>query len=276
MIADPRQLPFAKIHGRRQEMSARLLVVVLLFSSACTPPESTTSPVASPSPKPAVTVKQDPPVSSKKVEIGKNVTFEITAEGRRRVLVNGLVCLREGPLEMFLCRRFTKEHESVVCADIDARDLHKALLLAGAVAGSPVKFEPYQAATGSVIKVTVRYKDDGEEKTIDARGWVRDVKSGKELDKDWVFAGSFFFSPEFQDEKASKKQLYAANGGEVVCVSNFATAMMDLPIQSTDQNEDLMFEAFKGRIPPLGTSVIVIFEPQPEKKESMPVEKKNP
>jgi hypothetical protein len=217
------------------------------------------------------------PAQGKKVEIGKNVVFEITPEGKRRVVVESVVCLREGPLEMFMCRKFTKEHESVVCADMDARDLHKALLLAGAVAGSPVKFEPkYQPATGSVIKVSVRYLDDGKEKTIDARSWVRDAKTSKELDKDWVFGGSFFFTPELQDEKAPKRQLYAANGGEVVCVSNFGTAMMDLPIHSTDQNEELMFEAFKGRVPPLGTKVTVIFEPQPDKKDAMPAEKAKP
>lgn len=252
-------------------MHARLVFAVLLLTTSCAPEDppakSETNPKAD---KPAVQ-KTDAKTAAKKVDVGKNIVFEITPDGKRRVLVESLVCLREGPLEMFMCRRYTKEHESVVCADMDARDLHKALLLAGAVAGTPVKFEPkYQAATGSVIKISVRYIDDGKEKNIDARSWVRDVKTSKALDKDWVFAGSFFFTPEFQDEKAPKRELYAANGGEVVCVSNFPSAMMDLPIQSSDQNEELMFEAFKGRIPPLGTKVTIIFEPQPEKKNEKP------
>jgi hypothetical protein len=255
-------------------MNARLVFPLLLLTASCAPADPPTKSSTDPKADKPAAQKTDPPVAAKKVDVGKNIVFEITPDGKRRVLVEGLVCLREGPLEMFMCRRYTKEHESVVCADMDARDLHKALLLAGAVAGTPVKFEPkYLPATGSVIKVSVRYTDDGKEKTIDARSWVRDAKTSKELDKDWVFAGSFFFTPEFQDEKTPKRQLYAANGGEVVCVSNFSTAMMDLPIQSSDQNEELMFEAFKGRVPPLGTKVTIIFEPQPEKKDARPAEK---
>src|SRR5690606_8325256 len=44
----------------------------------------------------------------------------------RRVWVKAEVCLREGPLEVFLCRKGTKEHESVVAADLDARMIHAA------------------------------------------------------------------------------------------------------------------------------------------------------
>lgn len=206
----------------------------------------------------------------KKVEVGKNVVLEVTPEGKRRVVVEAMVCMREGPLEMFMCRKATKEHESVVCADMDARDIHKALLLAGGVAGSPVKFEPkYEPAKGSVIKIGVRYKDGDKEKTIDARSWVRDAKSRKELEKDWVFGGSFVFSPESDPQK----KLYAANGGEVVCLANFASAMLDLPIKSSDIDDDRQFEAFTERIPPLGTKVTIIFEPQPEKKDAKPAEK---
>ncbi len=240
-------------------MLARVLPLLLLLASmgfADEPPKSGSK-----------------PAEAKKVEVGKNVVFEVLPDGKRRVVVEAVVCMREGPLEMFMCRKNTKEHESVVCSEMDARDIHKALLLAGAVAGSPVKFDPkYQPVKGPVIKMSVRYTDGGKEKTIDARSWVRDVKTRKELDKDWIFGGSFFFAPP----NDPNRQLYAANGGEVVCVSNFATAMLDLPIQSSDLDDDRSFEAFKERIPPLGTKVTVIFEPQPEKKEVKPAEKGKP
>lgn len=205
------------------------------------------------------------PAPGKRVELGKNVSFETTPEGTRRVIVPAVVCFREGPIEMFLCRKGTKEHESVLAAEIDARDLHTALIAAGAVAGSPVKWEPkYQPARGSVVKITVQYEKDGKKQSVDAKSWVRDFKSRKPLDKEWVFAGSFFASNE-EDEK--KPKIYAANGGDIVCVSNFATAMLDLPIASSAENEELMFEAMTDAIPPLGTKVTVIFEPQPEKKQ---------
>ena len=46
-----------------------------------------------------------------------------------------------------MTRKEIKAHEAVLTADIDARELHKALLLAKARPGSPVKYEPkYQPA----------------------------------------------------------------------------------------------------------------------------------
>ncbi len=240
-------------------MIARVFLFVLLLASAG---------IAHDQPK-----SVNKPADAKKVEVGKNVVFEVLPDGKRQVLVEAVVCMRDGPLEMFMCRKNTKEHESVVCSEMDARDIHKALLLAGAVAGSPVKFDPkYEPVKGPAIKISVRYTDAGKEKTIDGRSWVREVKTRKELDKDWIFGGSFFFAPP----NDPNRQLYAANGGEVVCVSNFTTAMLDLPIQSSDLDDDRSFEAFKERIPALGTKVTIIFEPQPEKKDAKSVDKGKP
>ena len=56
------------------------------------------------------------------------------------------------------------------------------------------------------------------------------------------------------------------------CVSNFPTAMLDLPIASSQANEALLFETFTERIPPRGTPVELIFSraegrPSPDEKE---------
>jgi len=239
-------------------MNARMIVIALCFLAGCTDPANDKAAKNKLPAKPAS--------ESKKVEVGKNVTLEIMPDGKRRVIVPAEVCFREGPLEMFMCRKLSKEHESVVAADIDARDLHKALTVAGAIAGSPARFEPkYEPAKGSIVKITVKYEKDGKEISTDARNWVQDFSTKKALDKDWVFGGSFFFPDQTDPTKPEK---YAANSGDVVCVSNFGTAMMDLPIQSSSDNEDLMFQAFTEHIPPLGTKVTLIFEPQEEKKDS--------
>jgi hypothetical protein len=37
--------------------------------------------------------------------------------------------------------------------------------------------------------------------------------------------------------------------------------MLDLPINSSKDNDDLQFEAYTDRIPPLETPVLVILEP---------------
>jgi hypothetical protein len=86
---------------------------------------------------------------------------------------------------------------------------------------------------------------------------------GQLLEHDWVFAGSkFALDPETNDE------IYIADrSGEVICVSNFPTAMIDLPIESTSENTQLGFEAASENIPPKGTPVRLILVPHALKQE---------
>jgi len=204
------------------------------------------------------------PPKAKRSEIGKNVVLE-TQGDVRRVRIPASVSFREGALELLLCRKNTKEHEAVLHADIDARQVHAALLAAGAKSGSPVKYEPkYQPATGTQIKVTLEYQKDGKTVSVPAQQWIRDAKTRKEMSQPWVFAGSIFF-PDPDDPK--KPPLYAANSGDVICVSNFPDAMLDIPVNSPQDDAERVFEAFTERIPPLGTPVMVILEPVVEKKK---------
>jgi len=201
----------------------------------------------------------------KKVVVGKNITLEVQGD-RRRVLVEAVVCLREGQLEHLLTRKEKKEHEAILSADLDGRDLHKALLLAGGKEGSPVKFEPkYQPASGSRIQITLQYEEQGKVVTIPAQQWIRGVKTKKDLTHDWVFAGSRFV-PNPLD--ATKPDYYLANDGDVICVANRASALLDVPVNSPNEvgDGDLDYEAHTERIPKVETKVVVILEVVPEKK----------
>lgn len=204
-----------------------------------------------------------PPVEAKKVLVGKNVWVEIQAD-KRRVLVSASVCMREGQLEQLLTRKTTKEHEAVLAADVDARDIHQALLVAGAKEGSPVKFQPkYTPASGSVIKVSLQYEEKGKLNSVPAQSWVRNVRTKKDLEHNWVFGGSRLVADPFDPQK---ERYYLANDGDVICLSNFETAMLDLPIKSSREEAFLAFEAHTELIPPLNTKVVVVLEPVPEKK----------
>lgn len=196
---------------------------------------------------------------TKKVKLGKNITLEIQGK-KKRVLVESEVCLREGILEQLLTRMRTKEHESILAADIDVRELHLALTLAGADAGKTVQFRPkLLAPTGTPVKVFLAYKQDGKEKRVPAQEWIRNIKTKKDFHTDWVFAGSVFI-PDPLDK--TKKPYYGANDGNVITVVNFESACLDVPFLSTKENDDLFFEAHTARIPPLKTPVTVILEPQ--------------
>ena len=99
---------------------------------------------------------------------------------RKRVLVRAEVCLTRGSLEMLLCLPQTKEHESILKYDGDARTLHAALVAAGLEPGEPVKFDPeFAPPKGPIVDLTLFWTDaNGEPRTADARTWVRTSTDG--------------------------------------------------------------------------------------------------
>ncbi|MBN2580843.1 MAG: hypothetical protein JXB10_17790 [Pirellulales bacterium] len=179
----------------------------------------------------------------------------------RRVVLLGEVCQSESPLEMFACLRGTKEHEAVLSVPTEAAVVHTALLLMGAKPGHPVQYGPegqYTPAAGTEIEITVHWKDaQGKVQTARAQDWIKNMQTGEPLASDWVFAGSGFWKDE-----TTGKQYYKAEGGDFICVSNFSSAMLDLPVESSQSNADLVYQANPDRIPPRGTAVTVILTPQ--------------
>jgi hypothetical protein len=297
-------------------------VAIALASSlslrADDPPKSATAPSAAGAEKP--------------VPLNPQGTVLLDKSGKR-LLLKGEVCLREGVLEMLVCLKRTKEHESIVAVDTQAWIVHAGLLALGAEVGKPVQFLPeYRAASGQPIEIMVSWEDEQKKpRRVKAQTWVRnstrrywieelaaapdgltipddsnlrwDAKRKellwygpmtdkerddllklspdpgyqnaikafhkktrvKELDASWVFAGSGFY----KDEKTGEK-FYQAEGGDLVCVANFATATLDLAVQSSAANSELLYEAYTERIPPVGTQVTIelrpVFENKPKTK----------
>lgn len=184
---------------------------------------------------------------------------------RKRVVLVGKVCLREGQLEMLVCPSGTKEHESVLSVPVEAYKVHAALLAVGAEPGNPARFVPtYQPARGTQVDVWLFWTgEDGERKRCRAQDWVRYAGKQTTLEHSWVFGGSGFWT----DEVSGKKH-YQAEAGDLICVSNFPTAMLDLPIESSDKAGLLSFEPYTERIPPLGTPVTIVLKPVLEAQES--------
>ena len=125
-----------------------------------------------------------------RTKLGEGVWLEKDEENRR-VIVDAQVCLRSGEygLECLLCRRGTKEHESILQTSADAQVIHAALLAARAEAGHPVQFLPefkIKSPTGSTIKILLRYKKDGKTVTVPAQQWVRQSRTKKNLEHDWA------------------------------------------------------------------------------------------
>ncbi|WP_146396333.1 YdjY domain-containing protein [Pseudobythopirellula maris] len=206
--------------------------------------------------EPAVFKPLDPPPGARRLAPNDEVWVDAA---RSTVYVGGVVCLREGFLEMFACPRESKEHESVVAVNSPAFLIHTALLAVGAEPGSPVRFQPkYVPPKGDEILVRVEWRGpNGEIERTTAQQWVRGVKDRQPMKLPFVFAGSGFWTDE-----DTGKQHYLAESGDMICVSNFGTAMLDVPVESTQANEGLLFEAATEKIPPLGTPVRLVLTPK--------------
>jgi len=178
------------------------------------------------------------------------------------VVLLGEVCRAGYPLEFFATYS-NRSYESVVSVNVTPSIVHAGLLAVGAEPGQPARFQPtFVAPTGTEIAVEVRWKDQkGKVQSAPAQNWIRNIKTGKALDSNWVFAGSTFVTDE-----TTGKEYYQADSGELICVLSLPNAMMDLPIRSYGEMEDRLFEAFEERLPPSGTPVTILLKPILKKK----------
>lgn len=204
-----------------------------------------------------VQVFNDPPAG---MRISKTGRIWVDRKSRQ-VIVDGYIALREGMLEMFACPAGTKEHESVVATLARSQEVHAALLAVGAQSGTPVQWSPrYVPATGQGIRIWVIWFDEqGNQHHADARTWVVQTGTKKTLQIDWVFAGSNFWT-----DPSDGTRFYEADSGDMICVSNFASAMLDLPVESTQQADSLLFSANTEKIPPKQTFVRLLLIPIPQ------------
>ena len=224
-------------------MPASLLLALLLAAPAQAP----AAPQA-----PADDFKPDP--SWRRLDKAQPIWFDPKG---RRVIVRARVALTDGALEHLLCRENTKEHESVLATAAVPRLMHAALLLTGAAPGHPVRFRPkFEPPAGTPIAIDLEWTEGGKARRADAKDWVKDAKTGKPLEVDWVFAGSDLF-----EDPETKRMIYAADGGDVITVANFPSAMLDLPIVSSAEDAERVFVANTRRIPPRGTPVTMILRP---------------
>jgi hypothetical protein len=202
---------------------------------------------------------KDPPGTKRLMPDGK-VWLDLK---NKRVIVVGEVCQREGQMEMFACLKGTKEHESIVAVPTKAHVVHAALIRLGAMPGAAAQFVPkYQPAHGPRVDVTLYWTDEkGKRRQANAQDWIRNVKTGRAMTDYWVFGGSGFWKDD-----TSGEEFYKAEDGDFICISNFNSAMLDLPIESSQSNEALLFEALTDAIPPLETKVTVVLTPRLDDK----------
>ncbi len=135
-------------------------------------------------------------------------------------------------------------------------------------AGSELKYDEKRKELLWYGPMTDAQRDELLKLSVDAdyRKAVQKIHNStqlKLLEADWVFAGSSLYT-----DPDSGERFYQAEAGDLICVANFATATLDLAIQSSAGNDDLLFEAYTERLPPVGTKVTL--ELQPKKAKPVP------
>jgi hypothetical protein len=180
---------------------------------------------------------------------------------KKEVMIEAEVVLREGALELFLCPFRTKEHESILAADVAPRRFQLALLGIGAVPGSPAKYEPaFQPPTGQKLLIEVEYEKDGKHHRHPASDWIQwPGEAGQPpqpMSATFVFSGS-----RFVRVPGESRARWLGDDGDLICVANFPGSVIDVDIASDNTNAALLFSAWTERIPPKGTKVRVYVRP---------------
>ena len=127
------------------------------------------------------TPSEKPPVEIKPIaELGKplNETKTVFIDtSAKRIWLKAVVARDEGVLEMFLCKKGTKEHESVVAIDSPAFVIHAGLLALGIEPGAPASFgSEFVPPTGPKLEIVVHWVDPkGKRRTQKAKDWIRGV-----------------------------------------------------------------------------------------------------
>jgi len=111
-----------------------------------------------PAPPQSVSLDIEPAPTAKKLNPSGTVLLDAA---NKKVVLRGELCLREGLLEMLVCKAKTKEHESIVSVDADAYVIHAALMALSAKPGTPVKFQPeFTPPTGQKIDIYLGWTDE--------------------------------------------------------------------------------------------------------------------
>lgn len=175
-------------------------------------------------------------------------------------------------LEVLVCPRDTKEHESLVMTRVKPSQVHAALLAAGLTPGAPVTWRTEDGKTistapkGDAVRVEFRWKDPatGEEKSASPLGWVVNTKTGRRASDEgtgFVFAGSVMI------KRPDGTERYDADAaGTLVGLASFGSeAIAWTGVFSPESSvAEPVWTADPERVPAAGTKLAVRLSPEPK------------
>jgi hypothetical protein len=270
MILDSR--PNSEITKSMRALSSRVLLsltsllpglqlhvkppVVLIFAVAAI--------LATPAPVCAADLEAAPPPAKPAVREVSPGVFEIGKvrldQKARSISFPGVLKMKRGLLEYLLVNPKGSVHESLLVTDVEANEIHVAMLLLGAKGGAVTAAAPparldaeyFRAApklTGDPVLISVKWKEKDEEKNLPIEDWLFNESAKKEIVRGpWIYNGSMLHEGRF---------LAQAEGNLVALVTS-PTALVNNPRKGNDN--DQMWNVNGETTPGVGTPVEIIIK----------------
>lgn len=172
----------------------------------------------------------------------------------------GNLNMKRGLLEYLLVNPKGSAHESLLVTDVEANDIHVAMLLLGAKGGTVTAEAPpaqldaryFRTApklTGDTVVISVKWMEKDVEKTLPIEDWLLNEVTKKAIEHGpWIYNGSMIYEGRF----------LAQVEGNLVALVTTPTALINNPRKGNDN--DLMWNVNGETTPGVGTPVVIIFK----------------
>ena len=172
----------------------------------------------------------------------------------------GKLNMKRGLLEYLLVNSKGAAHESLLVTEVEATDIHVAMLLLGAKGGAVIAAPPPSQLdaryfltapklAGDAVIISVKWKEKDVEKTALIEDWVfNEAAKTKVEHRPWIYNGSMVHEGNF----------LAQTEGNLVALVTTPTALVNNPREGNDN--DQMWNANGETTPGIGTPVEVIIK----------------
>ena len=170
----------------------------------------------------------------------------------------GKLNMKRGLLEYLLVNPKGSAHESLLVTDVEANDIHVAMLLLGAKGGAitaeapPAQldaryFRTAPKLTGDTVFITVKWREKDAEKTVPIEEWLVNAARKPIEHGPWIYNGSMLYGGRF----------LAQDDGNLIALVTSPTALINNPRKGNDN--DQMWNVNEDATPGESTSVDIIF-----------------
>lgn len=184
----------------------------------------------------------------------------------------GKLNMKRGLVEYLLVNQKGRIHESLLVTDVEANDIHVAMLLLGAKGGAVTAVAPPEQLdarffrnapklTGDAVFITVKWREKEVDKTVPVEDWIVNEPEKKNIEHGpWMYNGSMVYEGRF----------LAQIHGDLVAVVTSPAALINNPRKGNDN--DQIWNVNGDTTPGLATPVEITFKlvPPENTKPSKP------